>query len=370
MMRMPWHGKFVPHAALDILRGCNCACPYCYNAHRAVAFKPFGEVCEELDALLRLRRLQTISLSGGEPLMHPDIFRIVEEIHRRDIRVAVITNGILLDDGVAERLHQAGCDIVLLHIQSKQIRSDLPEPTASHATSLRAAKGVILRRHGIVPAFVMTLEATDAEGFREAAVFFANSADFEFWLVTVARDFVALANSKDAVSDVDDATILAVLKENGFRPYSFIGGRINKNRPRWHIFHSVLKLNRQGQRAGWEIMRASLLERLFLGLNRLIKGRSVFLEKSTSAKIKLRLLLNALMGGRLSGFPFAMRAIVRGEKVKDKHVLIQLPPFRMPDGRLEWCDDCPDATLKNGALHPICLSDFAPHESAMTEETP
>ena len=117
-------------------------------------------------------------------------------------------------------------------------------------------------------------------------------------------------------------------------------------------------------------MRASALERLFLLLNRLIKGRSIFLAKSTNAKLRTRLLLNALMGGHLSGFPFSARAILRGEELRDKHVLIQLPPFRLPDGRLEWCDDCPDATLKNGALRPICLSDVMPPETFNTEDTP
>jgi len=369
MMRMPWKGEFVPHAALDILRGCNCVCSYCYNTSRAVVFKPFDDVCKELDALLRLRRLQTISISGGEPLMHPEICRIVAEIHRRGICVAVLSNGILLTEEMAERLQHAGCDLMLLHIQQNQGRSDLPHPAEAHAEALRAAKGAVLKRYGIIPAFVMTLEADDGRGFQEAARFLARSADFEFLLVTVARDFRALSNPDTVTQDVDDTQILEVLGKNGFQPYSFVGGRLDKNRPRWHIFHSVSRVNRGGRRTGWQVLRTSAIERIFLALNRWIKGHSVFLAKSSSAKIKLRLLLNALTGGHLSAFPFALRAILLGEQLQDKHIIVQLPPFRLPDGRLEWCDDCPDATLKGGTLQPLCLGDAVSDERSMREDS-
>jgi len=321
-----------------------------------------------LDALLRFRRLQTVTLSGGEPLLHPDLCRIIKEIHCRDIRVSILSNGILLTDEMAEQLRQAGCDLMLLHIQHEQTRPDLPIPTAHYAEKLRMEKGQILKRHGIIAAFVMTLEVTDEKGFCDAAQFLTQASDFEFLLVTVARNFHALASSRGTASDVDEASILEALKEKGFRPYSFVGGRIDKNRPRWYIFHSVARANRQGKLTGWEVLRVSALERIFLTLNRWIKGRSVFLEKSSSAKIKLRLMLNALMGGHLSALPFALRAVLYGERLQDKHVVVQLPPFRLPDGRLEWCDDCPDATLKNGTLHPLCLSDVAPHESSMMED--
>ena len=368
MMRMPWHGKYVPHATLDILRGCNCVCPYCYNVNRGIVLKPFDEVCRELDALLRLRRLQTVTLSGGEPLLHPDVCRIVREIHRRGICVSILSNGVLLDDTMAERLRQAGCDLMMLHIQYGQGRPDALTQTVAQAEELRAGKGIILKRHGIVPAFVMTLEAVDVAGFCESAHFLRQSDVFEFLLVTVARDFHALANTHSVTRDVDEKTILNALEQNGFRPFSFVGGRLNKRHPRWYIFHSVSRANRQGQCTGWQVLRASVLERIFLTLNRWVKGRSVFLEKSSSAKIKARLLGNALTGGFMSGFLFAARAIFRGEKLQDKHIVVQLPPFRLPDGRLEWCDDCPDATLKDGVLHPLCLSDVAPHECLTMED--
>jgi len=368
MMRMPWKGKFVPHAALDVLRGCNCVCPYCYNTSHAIAFKPFDVVCRELDALLRLRRLQTVSISGGEPLMHPEICRIVEEIHRRGICVAVLSNGILLTDEMAGRLHQAGCDLLVLHIQAGQGRPDLPNPTAARAEALLIEKGRLVQRHGMSPVFATTLDPMDEKGCRDAITFFAHADTFERSFMTVARDFHALANPHLSTPDIDEAPILNLLDAHGFRPFSFIGGRLDKNRPRIYIFHSVLRMDKHGQRTGWHIVRVSMLERIFLTLHRWMKGRSVFLEKSSSGKIKMRLLLNAVMGGHLSALPFALRAIFRGERLQAKHIIMELMPFRRSDGQVEWCDDCPDAVLKDGVLYPICLSDMVPNENPMTED--
>ena len=43
MMRLPWHGKTVPHAVVDILRGCNCRCADCYNSVQPCV-KPLDDI--------------------------------------------------------------------------------------------------------------------------------------------------------------------------------------------------------------------------------------------------------------------------------------------------------------------------------------
>ena len=43
MMRLPWRGRTVPHAVVDIIRGCNCRCANCYNS-AAPRAKPMAEV--------------------------------------------------------------------------------------------------------------------------------------------------------------------------------------------------------------------------------------------------------------------------------------------------------------------------------------
>ncbi len=42
-------------------------------------------------------RVQWIVLSGGEPLMHPDLFALCEVIRKRGIRITLLSAGLLLD---------------------------------------------------------------------------------------------------------------------------------------------------------------------------------------------------------------------------------------------------------------------------------
>ena len=100
-----------------------------------------------------------------------------------------------------------------------------------------------------------------------------------------------------------------------------------------------------------------IFERMFLYGYAALCRRSVHWMKSTSAKAKVRLLINGLLGGRLSTLVFALRAIFAGWTVREKHIIVQYPPRSLGDGRVEFCDGCPDAMVKNGRLKPLCLAD-------------
>ena len=76
---LPWKGSEAPCAILDVLRGCNAKCAFCYNQDKPY-FKPVDVVRAELDELCRLRKLQAVMVSGGEPLLQKDIERFLYEI--------------------------------------------------------------------------------------------------------------------------------------------------------------------------------------------------------------------------------------------------------------------------------------------------
>ena len=124
MMRLPWYGKTVPHGVLDILRGCNCRCAACYNAAREVECKPLERLKEELAVLRAHRNLKAVSLSGGEPLMHPQVLDIVRWLTDEGLVAASLTNGILFTDETAAKLADAGLRMISLHIQKGQVRQD------------------------------------------------------------------------------------------------------------------------------------------------------------------------------------------------------------------------------------------------------
>ncbi len=354
MMRLPWYGKTVPHGVLDILRGCNCRCAACYNADRAVVCKTLDQLTAELAVLRRHRNLKAVSLSGGEPLMHPQVLEIVRWLTAEGLVAASLTNGILFTEEMAAKLADAGLRMISFHIQKDQTRPDLVD---GDARSLLRSKGDLARRHGIFPAMVETIAAEDYAGFVETARFFRATPAFEYALITIAGDFRKI-RSDVACPDVSVATMLKAFDAEGFSPAVFVGGKYRREVPRWYVLQSVKATDRDGHEMAWNRTRPGFVERGFLWGYALFCRKSLHWVPTTSAKLKVRLLVNGLTGGRFSTFLFALRAIVHRWTVSEKHIIVQLPPHGLGDGRIECCDNCPDATVRNGRLHPVCLGDI------------
>lgn len=353
MMRLPWHGKSVPHAVVDILRGCNCRCTNCYNSAEPCA-KPLDDIKDEARVILSKRNVKTISLSGGEPLLHPQILDIITYLRREaGVAASMLTNGILFDDMMAGKLRVAGLDFVTFHIQRGQTRPDCDD---ARVEAVRREKGRIARAHGIYPAIVETIRADDAEGFAALGRFLRSATEFEYALVTVARDFATI-DSTVAEPELDRNPMLAALAREGYNPSVFVGGSIHNDIPRWYVLQSVQAVDSSGCERAWNRVRPGLAERMFLYGYAILCCRSVHWMKSTSAKTKARLLINGLLGGHLSTFVFALRAILFGWTVLEKHIIVQYPPRSLGDGRIEFCDSCPDATVKDGRLSSLCLGD-------------
>ena len=120
-LRLPWTSETVPHAVLDILRGCNIRCRDCYNL-QPDHIRPLAEIEAQLDALMRLRRLHSVSLVGGEITLHPELIEIVQSVRQRGLFVELFTNGVALNDDLLARLKQAGANVIFLHIETDQRR--------------------------------------------------------------------------------------------------------------------------------------------------------------------------------------------------------------------------------------------------------
>ncbi len=98
-------------------RRCNLACAFCneYDAHSPLL--PADELLRRIDLLAALGTT-IITLSGGEPLLHPDLEPLIRHIRRRGIIATVITNGYLLTPGRITSLNSAGLDFLQISIDN------------------------------------------------------------------------------------------------------------------------------------------------------------------------------------------------------------------------------------------------------------
>ncbi len=116
-------------AHLIVTRRCNLSCAYCNEYDRTSRPVPLAQLLERVDALADLGT-EVITLSGGEPLLHPELEHVVAHVRRRGLLAGLITNGYLLTQDRILRLNRAGLD----HLQ---ISIDNIEPDEVSVKSLR-----------------------------------------------------------------------------------------------------------------------------------------------------------------------------------------------------------------------------------------
>ncbi len=95
-------------ALLEITDACNLHCPVCFAQSSQGSHRPLAELCADVEAFLAARGpLDVLQLSGGEPLLHPDLLTLIDHCRRLPIeQVMINTNGLelLRGNGLAAAL--------------------------------------------------------------------------------------------------------------------------------------------------------------------------------------------------------------------------------------------------------------------------
>ena len=99
------------------IRRCNLSCAYCNEYDKNSAPVPTHLMLRRVDRLATLGTT-AIDISGGEPLLHPDLDVIIRRIRQRGIIAGLLTNGYLLTRKRIERLNQAGLDRLQISIDN------------------------------------------------------------------------------------------------------------------------------------------------------------------------------------------------------------------------------------------------------------
>jgi len=111
--------------AWEVTRSCNLNCVHC---RAASSLGPYpGELSTEkclklIDEIAFLSK-PVIILTGGEPLLRPDIFEIAAHGTGRGLRMVLATNGTLVTPAVARKMIESGIQRVSISIDGKDARS-------------------------------------------------------------------------------------------------------------------------------------------------------------------------------------------------------------------------------------------------------
>jgi MoaA/NifB/PqqE/SkfB family radical SAM enzyme len=136
-------GKGPRFASLFVTRQCNCRCPYCKSINQPFADIPLEKWKSIIDRLHGWG-IRIFSLTGGEPLVRPDIGGIVEYIAKRKRSVVwIISNFKNMNRTMIDQLQRAGLQFLTCSLDSLQGKGDKANDKALDLLSYAKQKGVI-----------------------------------------------------------------------------------------------------------------------------------------------------------------------------------------------------------------------------------
>src|SRR5277367_4986731 len=99
------------------MRRCNLACTYCNEFDDFSKPVPIDEMYRRIDKLGSLGTA-VVTISGGEPLMHPELDDVIRRIRANGMIAGLITNGYLLVADRIQRLNRAGLEWLQISIDN------------------------------------------------------------------------------------------------------------------------------------------------------------------------------------------------------------------------------------------------------------
>jgi MoaA/NifB/PqqE/SkfB family radical SAM enzyme len=123
------------------IRRCNLSCAYCNEYDDYSKPVPLDTMLHRLE-LLGALKTGVITISGGEPLLHPDLDEIIRGIRRNAILAGLITNGYLLTADRIQRLNNAGLDYLQISIDNVK-----PDDVSKKSLKVLDKKLQILAEH-------------------------------------------------------------------------------------------------------------------------------------------------------------------------------------------------------------------------------
>jgi MoaA/NifB/PqqE/SkfB family radical SAM enzyme len=139
------------------IRRCNLDCSYCNEYDKTSSPVPLETMLRRIDLLADLGTT-IITLSGGEPTLHPDLDAIIRRIRERGSMATLITNGYLLTVERIRQLNQAGLDYLQISIDNVQ-----PDETSKKSLKVLDRKLQWLSEHA---EFGVTINSVLGAGIR------------------------------------------------------------------------------------------------------------------------------------------------------------------------------------------------------------
>lgn len=379
MYRLPWSLNDNVLGWLEPTKRCNLYCEGCYSRNDPKSDKSLEQIRSELRAFTAQRRVDSISIAGGDPLVYPEIAAVVRMIREEfGLKPVVNTNGLALDERMLIALVSAGVAGFTFHIDSTQRRPKWKGATEKDLNELRLEYAQLVRSAGdLSVAFNATImpETLDQVpmlvSFAQEHIDLVDSMVFILFRTALDQQFDYFARGAPIKSNslvyyqeekqrrkkplVANDVVREIRKVHpDFAPGAYLGGTKDPDSMKWVI---ATRVGSRRRIAGYFGPRS--MELIQAGHHALYGSYLAYTPPSM------------LRHGRSASLALAAidpgaRSIVRtllerpSSVLERQHVqslLIIQPIDMMPDGEMNMCDGCPDMTVHEGKLVYSCRLD-------------
>lgn len=353
IFKLKYLNRDIPHIILETNLSCDIQCKSCYcNNNNYI--KPLDEIKKEIDNVIKLRNIEAISIVGGEATLHPDIVEIIKYVKSKKKICQLPSNCRFIlnnNDKLLEDLVSAGLDRIFVHIDKGQ--SDMKDEDVFDAIDKVTEK---LEKHKLWYLIAQTIYEDNIDAVSRIIKRYAKNKYFTGVLATIQADF-------DKIDEgcYDEARMGKVARnvheELGILPTSYIPTSLNDDDANWLIYSFYMNSFNNNT-----LSFSNIYYRTFLKLYRVIKGVHAFAMTFSQLIFRIFLPINLLLE-LLFNIKNIKKffGVVAGSRflsgIRFKYIVLQNGPrYNKELGKYQVCYNCPDATIKNGEIMPLCIS--------------
>lgn len=381
--RLPWSLNDNVLSWLEPTKRCNLYCEGCYSRNDPKSDKSLEQVRRDLQVFTTKRKSDSISIAGGDPLVHPQIVDIVRMVRDEFKKKPVInTNGLALTPELLKDLKRAGLYGLTFHIDSSQQRKDWKRMNELDLCELRLRFAeMVAREGGLSTAFNSTIFRHTLKHVPDLMAWAAKHIDIVHTMVFIlfrtmrTHEFDYFANgakidtvNQDVVYYDQDQNpepitareLVGTIKERfpDFDPCAYLGGTKDPESFKWllagrlgtrdEIFGYVGPKYMETVQTVHHMVHDRYIAYVRPGL--LSAGRSMMLGFSALDE-----------GVRKSAKNYLRKSAARpwrlAKKVHFQSITIIQPIDMTASGEANMCDGCPDMTVHEGELVWSCRLD-------------
>jgi MoaA/NifB/PqqE/SkfB family radical SAM enzyme len=210
------------------MRRCNLSCAYCNEYDKTSEPVAIDVMLRRIDKLAEFRT-SVITISGGEPMMHPEIYDIIARIRHHGMIAGLISNGYYFQVDKIRKLNDAGLDYLQISIDNVN-----PDEVSKKSLKVLDQKLKNLRDHA---KFKVNINSVLGSGVK-------NPDD----ALTIARRAIELGFSSTVGVLHDEMGLLKGLGEHEKDVYKKVKSLGTRSYARWNWFQDNLA---EGEEYNW-----------------------------------------------------------------------------------------------------------------------